>query len=49
MYSVTDLESYLSELDLFGEEGEALARRLRELSRNVEMDEILAILNRMRT
>jgi signal transduction histidine kinase/ligand-binding sensor domain-containing protein/DNA-binding response OmpR family regulator len=44
-YSVTDFESYLAEVEALGESGRQLAERLRELSRNVRIDEILRILS----
>jgi signal transduction histidine kinase/ligand-binding sensor domain-containing protein/CheY-like chemotaxis protein len=47
MYSVTEFESYLMEVETAGVAGQRLAAQLRELSRNVKIDEILTILNRM--
>jgi signal transduction histidine kinase/DNA-binding NarL/FixJ family response regulator len=44
-YSVTEFEGYLSEVEQSGVRGTELARQLRELSRNVQFDEILNILN----
>jgi signal transduction histidine kinase/CheY-like chemotaxis protein len=44
MYSVTEFERHLEEVKALGETGRALAARLLELSRNVQMDEILKIL-----
>jgi len=49
VYSVTEFESYLTEVEQAGVRESELARRLRELSRNVQFDEILAILNRVRS
>jgi signal transduction histidine kinase/ligand-binding sensor domain-containing protein/DNA-binding response OmpR family regulator len=45
VYSVTDFESYLGEVESLGVEGQLLAGQLRELSRNVQIEEILRILN----
>jgi signal transduction histidine kinase/ligand-binding sensor domain-containing protein/DNA-binding response OmpR family regulator len=49
MYSVTDLESHLREVEALGKAGKELAERLRELSRNVRIEEILKILNEVRS
>jgi signal transduction histidine kinase/ligand-binding sensor domain-containing protein/CheY-like chemotaxis protein len=44
-YSVTDFESYLGDVEALGDPGAELAERLRELSRNVQIEEILKILS----
>jgi signal transduction histidine kinase/ligand-binding sensor domain-containing protein/CheY-like chemotaxis protein len=48
-YSVTDFEGLLIEVDMLGDPGKELARQLRELSRNIRMEEILKILNDVRS
>lgn len=48
VYSVTEFENHLVEVEALGESGHALATRLRELSRNVQIEEILAILKHVR-
>jgi signal transduction histidine kinase/DNA-binding NarL/FixJ family response regulator len=45
MYSVTEFESHLGEMAALGDAGKTLAARLLELSRDVQMDEILKLLN----
>ena len=45
VYSVTEFENYLGEVEALGERGSELAVRLRELSHNVQFEEILKILN----
>jgi signal transduction histidine kinase/ligand-binding sensor domain-containing protein/DNA-binding response OmpR family regulator len=49
MYSVTEFESYLSEVEAFGPGGAGLADRLRELSRNVQIDDILKALSHVQS
>ncbi len=48
MYSVTEFEGYLAELEALGPEQRQLAERLRELSRNVKFDEIITALEATR-
>ena len=47
VYSVTEFEAFLSEVELSGMGGTELAGQLREMSRNVQFDEILKSLNRV--
>ena len=49
MYSVTEFETHLTEVSALGDVGRILAERLRELSRNVQIDEILKALDGVRT
>ena len=44
MHSLTELERYLEEVTELGPDGQLLAERLRELSRNYETEEILTLL-----
>lgn len=48
MYSVTEFENYLRDVEARGESGARIASQLRELSRNVQFEEILSILNHVR-
>jgi len=48
VYSVTEFENYLVEMESLGPEQRLLAERLRELSRNVKFDEIIAALDASR-
>lgn len=47
MYSVTEFENFLPEVEALGPTGRELADRLRDHSRNVRMDEILRILENL--
>ncbi len=47
MYSVTEFESYLAEVEMVEPGGSDLAERLRELSRNVQFEEVLKTLSQI--
>ena len=47
--NVTNLEKNLSEVEKVGSEGASLARRLRELSHDLEMDQIIEILEQVKS
>ena len=47
--NVTNLEKNLSEVEKVGAEGASLARRLRELSHDLEMDQIIEILEQVKS
>ena len=49
MYSVTEFEGYLAEVEVVEPGGAALAERLRELSRNVQFDDILTTLSHVQS
>lgn len=49
VYSVTEFEEHLAEVEVLGENEQRLAERLRELSRDVQIDEILRILGSARS
>ncbi|MDA1278253.1 MAG: response regulator, partial [Verrucomicrobia bacterium] len=49
VYSVTEFEEHLSEMEVLGETERRVAEQLRELSRDVQIDEILRILAGVRS
>ena len=49
MYSVTEFESYLAEVEVVKPGGSDLAERLRELSRNIQYEDVLATLSQIRS
>ncbi|MBI2947222.1 MAG: hypothetical protein HYY23_06220, partial [Verrucomicrobia bacterium] len=49
VYSVTEFESYLAEMEACGEAATRMAASLREMSRNVQFDDILKALELVRT